>query len=194
MLQTTTTTTATTTTPTFNLLKYGSIPIDPWEWIDFGMGVVVGAYFPVRDHMQDDCYSGIYHTTSLLVDSSKVFNQEMKITTDWVLFGIDPLLAIFTGLKTINTCTNTLNYFGELNAEVSQYFPDWGFSLSDDTENGEDEIVQNLLEKNRMGKQKRDIVVPEPEKIDYGEASNWFLDVELEASYSDVLAYVSIVL
>ena len=39
-----------------------------------------------------------------------------------------------------------------------------------------------------------DIIVPEPVKIDYGEASNWFLDVELEASYSDVFAYVSIVL
>lgn len=92
----------TTTTSSFNLLNYGAIPTEPWGWIDFSMGLIIGGYFPVRDHIEQDCYSGIYHTASLLMDTSKAFNQALVTSIDWTLWAIDPFIATLIALKSIN--------------------------------------------------------------------------------------------
>lgn len=48
----TTSTTASTTTTSLDILKYGAVPTEPWGWIDFVVGLLIGGYFPARDHIQ----------------------------------------------------------------------------------------------------------------------------------------------
>lgn len=39
-----------------------------------GFGALFGSYFTLRNHLLDDCYSGIFLTASMLIDINKVYN------------------------------------------------------------------------------------------------------------------------
>jgi len=64
-------------------LNYGAIPTDAWGWTDFAVGLLTGAYFPLRDHMRNDCYSGLFHTASLFIDIHKIFDKQTTTSADW---------------------------------------------------------------------------------------------------------------
>ena len=82
------------------MLNYGAFPIDKWSWVDFGVGTVIGAYFPIRDHLYDDCYSGLFHTASLLIDTNRNFNWVPNGSTSDIIFAwnLDPFFAAATML------------------------------------------------------------------------------------------------
>jgi hypothetical protein len=62
------------------------------------MGLVLGGYFPVRDHLYHDCYSGIFHTAGLLIETNRAFNWVPNDSTSDIIFAwnLDPFLAIGT--------------------------------------------------------------------------------------------------
>lgn len=95
------------------MLNYGAIPTEKWGWIDFGVGLTLGLYFPLRDHFQSDCFSGILHTATLLIDVSKTFDKQPKTELEWTLFGIEPLFTAVHFAKAFNQCLLTTDFFTE---------------------------------------------------------------------------------
>jgi hypothetical protein len=83
------------TSTAFNLLDYGAIPTEKWGWIDFGVGATLGLYFPLRNQLQYDCFSGILQTAYLFVDINKFFDKQPETELDWLQFSIEPLFATY---------------------------------------------------------------------------------------------------
>lgn len=208
--------TTTTTSTTWNLLNYGAIPTEKWGWIDFSIGLTLGLYFPLRDHLQNDCFSGILHTSTLLLDVSKTFDNQPVTELDWVQFGLEPLFAALHFAQAFDTCLISAGFFTEYSQIVDQYFPNWGFELLEPPadEDAEDKATEAPVKEPkkkptgatklqsqlaRQGKEKRAENKPKSEpastvevSIDYGDATKFFLESELEVGYSEILAYVSI--
>jgi hypothetical protein len=95
------------------LLNYGAIPTEKWGWIDFSVGLTLGLYFPLRDHFQNDCFSGILHTATLLLDVSKTFDKQPRTDLEWTLFAIEPLFTAMHFAQAFNQCLLTTDFFTE---------------------------------------------------------------------------------
>jgi hypothetical protein len=100
-----------------------------YGWIDFGMGLFYGSYFTLRDQFSSDCYSGLFHTASLLIDVNRVFNWTPIGALNVISASAEPLIAVLVGLNTVNKCINTLNFYESYGEIVDMYFPDWGLEL-----------------------------------------------------------------
>ena len=107
------------------------------------MGVVYGSYFTVRDHLLNDCYSGIFHTASLLIDIHKVFNW--KPYTDFDVFSVtvEPIFALLMASQSLYNCIIENQFYIPYNEIQDQYFPDFGFDLFSQAANQTETVNTN---------------------------------------------------
>lgn len=94
----------TTTTTTLDISKYGGFPFELWGWTDFAIGLSTGVYFPLRDHWQSDCLSGVYNTASQFFAINKMFNLLPKDGWEWTQFSVEPLFGLLHATETAFVC------------------------------------------------------------------------------------------
>jgi hypothetical protein len=187
------------------LLDYGAIPTEKWGIIDFSIGAFIGAYFPLRDHLNHDCYSSLLHTSLLLIDANRAFIWVPNESTSDIIFAwnLDPLFAGTTLFSAMNNCMLTNTFFADYSSIVDQYFPDWGFgkiqsnstetttepiTLADESTLTPTELLRQANDYRRI-RQSDDSTEPEPESTESTDPSEPVSEPIVQNPYGEALDF-----
>ena len=134
---------------------------DPWAYVDFTFGIILGAYNRVQIQVHDrNCYSTVFNLAVNNISKSRTFDTGIANTDSWYgypLFIAEMAFAALEGVQVIGGCqqeyVQALNTKWYTHYEFSGYEPaykpeifddDWVYEAPDALDTWEEEVAEAL--------------------------------------------------